>query len=383
MRLHIVTDTFPPEVNGVARTLQRLVDGLRAKKHQIEVIRPGYFVSRKGDSYLFYSLPFPGYSPLRLGLPCKLKFLRLWKQDPPEVVYVATESPFGFSAISAARLLGIPVVSGYHTNFQLYAEEYRLGALRKMASSYLRNVHNRTCCTFAPAEDIGAGLEAQGYENVRLLGRGVDAELFHSRHRDTGLRKSWGVADSGVPVVIVVGRLAREKNLGLAMEAFKKIRELSPGARCVVAGDGPLRNELEKMYPDTIFTGMLYGNALARHYASADVFLFPSLTETFGNVLLEALASGLVTVSFKYAASAQFVLHPENGFQAPFGDAGAFVASALDAAAACRDQALRENARKSAERVSWARVTGQFEADLHEIIRDSSDRPTRPTTAGV
>ncbi len=374
MRITFVTDTFPPEVNGVAKSLHRFVTSLRDSGNEVAVIRPGFHVDGGGETTRIFSVPFPGYRGLRIGLPCRLKLTRLWSEQRPHIVYVATESPLGLSAIKAAAALGIPVVCGYHTNYQLYVDDYRMGALRGFATEYLKSVHNRADCTFAPAEDIGRDLVSEGYHNVRLLGRGVDADLFHPGRRDEGLRREWG-ARGRAPVVCVVGRVAAEKNLDLAFTAFAAMRARCPDARLVIVGDGPRRAGYQAANPGVVFAGMRHGEDLARHYASADIFLFPSMTETFGNVLLEALSSGLVTVSYKYAASAQHVLHPENGLQAAFGDATAFVAQSLESLALSGDPAMRAAARQVAERTSWDAVIQQFEQDLREIVQGSTEEP--------
>jgi glycosyltransferase involved in cell wall biosynthesis len=367
MRISLVTDTFPPEVNGVAKTMARFDSGLRDRGHEVTVVRPGLVEPAGRGRFFFPSVPLPGYDGLRLGLPSPWKLERLWRSLRPDIVYLATESPLGWSALRAAERLGVPVVSGYHTNFALYANGYHLGAFSKAASHCFRYLHNRTRCTFVPAVDVGEGLRAEGYHNVRLVGRGVDSDLFNPSRRDPGLRRAWGAGPS-TPVAIVVGRVAPEKNLALAFRAVAAIREGCPGCVAVVVGDGPSRRDFEVANPGVIFAGLRQGTDLARHYASADVFLFPSETETFGNVLLEAMASGLVTVSYKYAASAEHILAPENGFQAPFGDAGAFCLEAVRAVRHAGDTGLRRRARRAAEAVGWDRILDAFEAGLRDAL---------------
>jgi UDP-2,3-diacylglucosamine pyrophosphatase LpxH/glycosyltransferase involved in cell wall biosynthesis len=363
MRIDIVTDTFAPDVNGVAMTLGRLCDGLRRKGHLVHVIRTGEGGGR-GET-IAASLPLPGYKEVRVGLPGPFKLRKRWLKRRPDAVYVATESPLGSSAIKTANALEIPVAAGFHTNFHQYMEQYRLGGLQPAAMAYLKRVHNRADLTMAPTNDVVDMLRREGFNNVRLLGRGVDTALFDPAKRDAALRAAWG-ARAESPVAIIVGRVAAEKNLPFAMECFRKMREQVPDLRCVVVGDGPIREKLQLENPSVHFTGMQTGEDLARHYASADILLFPSETETFGNVLLEGMASGLVTVSHDYAASALHVAHGDNGLKSPKGDSEAYLAECAAALQRWRDNAFRNRARAAAEVLGWEQVVGSFESHLQE-----------------
>lgn len=213
----------------------------------------------------------------------------------------------GQSAIRAAEDLNIPIVSGFHTNFHEYMKHYRLPILEQLVRGFLKKTHNRTRRTFAPSVDVIKKLEEIGIQDTRLLGRGVDTKLFDPERRDSKLRRRWGIQDGDGIVAIFVSRLAAEKNIPLAAKAFEALRAKLPKVSCVFVGDGPERSKLEKQHPDFIFSGMQQGEDLARHYASGDLFIFPSITETFGSVVTEALASGLVTVAFDYAAPRRFI----------------------------------------------------------------------------
>ena len=364
MKIDFVTDTFPPDVNGVAMTLGRLSEGLRARGHRVHVIRTGG-EGRPGET-VAASVPLPGYKEVRVGLPGPFKLRKRWLKRRPDAIYVATQSPLGVSAVKTAKLLGIPVATGFHTNFHEYMEQYRIGGLQPAAKYYLRRFHSRADCTLAPSPEIVEVLKAEGFPEVHLLGRGVDTALFHPAKRCEALRAEWGAAD-GDPVALVVGRVAAEKNLALAMEAFQRMAAVRPGLRCVVVGDGPVREKLATAHPHVRFAGVRTGEELARHYASADVLLFPSETETFGNVLLEGMASGLVTVSYDYAASGRHVGHGENGFKAPKGDAETFLRCAVEAIDLPRHETLRRSARVSAETLGWERVVEEFENRLARL----------------
>lgn len=363
MRIDIVTDTFAPDVNGVAMTLGRLSEGLRKRGHIVHVIRTGG--ERKAGETLAASISLPGYKEVRVGLPGPFKLRKRWLKRRPDAVYVATESPLGISAIKAANVLGIPVAAGFHTNFHQYMEQYRLGGLQPATMNYLKRVHSRASVTMAPTPDVVAMLEREGFHNVTLLGRGVDTGLFAPARRCAALRAEWGVRE-GSPVALVVGRVAAEKNLSLAMECFRRMREKVPDLRCVCVGDGPLREHLAAKHPFVHFAGVRTGEDLARHYASADILLFPSETETFGNVLLEGMASGLVTVSYDYAASGKYVNHGYNGLKAEKGNSTEYAELAADALRRWQGE-MREEARKSVEALGWDKVVDVFEGTLGEI----------------
>ena len=199
------------------------------------------------------------------------------------------------------------------------------------------------------------------------MGRGVDTELFSPKKRSAALRKEWG-AGATTPVAMVVGRVAPEKNLELAMKAFERMREFDESLVAVVVGDGPLRKALAQKFPWVQFAGMRQGEDLARHYASADILVFPSETETFGNVTLEGMASGLVTVSYDYAAAKEHVVQGGNGLKAPFGVEEAFLRQAGMALVLDRWEGLRRRARQDAEKQSWEGIVSAFEGFLSGVI---------------
>ena len=370
MKIDIVTDTFAPDVNGVAMTLGRLTDGLKLRGHRVHVIHTGE--SAKPGETCSASVPLPGYKEVRVGLPEPFKLRARWLKKRPDAIYVATESPLGKSALKAANALGIPVASGFHTNFHQYMEQYRMGGLQPVAMAYLRRFHQRADCTLTPSQDVVDKLLAEGFTNVHVLGRGVDTELYAPGKRCEALRSAWG-ARPAAPVAVIVGRVAAEKNFELAMLAFELMRHAVPDMQCVVVGDGPLREKLANRYAWVHFAGVQLGEDLAKHYASADVLLFPSETETFGNVLLESMASGLATVSYDYAAAARHVRSGENGLKAKKGDADAFLKQAVAALSIRPHHRLRLAAREVAETLGWEQVVKEFEFRLATI---ASVKPT-------
>ncbi|PMY42661.1 MULTISPECIES: glycosyltransferase family 4 protein [Pseudomonas] len=370
LHITLITETFPPEINGVANTLGRLCDGLRARGHQVELIRPrqGSDQSRVSDEGLLLcrGWPLPGYPGLQWGQSSMHKLLRRWKRHRPDVLYIATEGPLGLSALRAARRLGISVVSGFHTNFQQYSSQYGLGLLTRLLTHYLRWFHNRSKLTLVPSASQRLELERRNFERLALLSRGVDSQLFHPAKRLNELRESWGLGNDDI-AVIHVGRLAPEKNLGLLKRCFTQLQNTYPqqAMKLIVVGDGPQRAVLQKELPNAVFCGSQRGEALASHYASGDLFLFPSLTETFGNVVLEALASGLAVVAYDQAAAAQHIRHGYNGVLAMPGDECAFCDAAnwlLGEPETLRR--VRLNARQHASRQGWAAIIEQFETQL-------------------
>jgi glycosyltransferase involved in cell wall biosynthesis len=374
LRIAVVTETYVPEVNGVALSAARFVEGLRRRDHEIQLVRPRQDQDRSdhaagmqdvpGQDVLTYGVPIPRYPGLRMGLPATRALVRLWRRNRPDVVHVLTEGLLGWSAVSAARKLKLPVVSDFRTNFHSYSRHYGVGWLGKPILAYLRKFHNRTLCTLVPTEAMRAQLAALGFRDLRVVARGVDTTLFDPARRSETLRAAWGVGPSD-PVLLHVGRIAAEKNLTALVSAYAAARVQEPRSRLVLVGDGPARAEVQARCPDAIFAGTRRGEDLAAHYASADVFLFPSLTETYGNVTLEALASGLAVVAFDYAAAAETIRNGDNGLLAPMGDAGAFAALAASTVSdLARARAMGSNARESALKLGWDLVVRQLETLL-------------------
>jgi glycosyltransferase involved in cell wall biosynthesis len=292
--------------------------------------------------------------------------IKVIQETGSEVLYVATETPLGIAAIRAAKKLGVPVVSGFHTNFQTYLEKYRLPGLETVAKTLLRTLHNQTARTLTPSEDTAEVLRSWGIANVGVLGRGVDTELFHPGKRDEALRASWGAGPDTL-VAMYVGRLAAEKNLPLTAQALVAMQAVNKEVVGVFVGDGPRAKALEVEHPGFVYAGSRVGEDLARHYASADVFVFPSETETFGNVVLEAMASGLAVVAYDYAAPRLLIRDGVNGWLVPFGDSAAFLARVEAVSREPMPEGLRLRAREMALTHSWARVIEQFEGELLSV----------------
>ena len=373
LRIAMVTETYPPEVNGVARTVSEMVEGLRLRGHSIQLVRPRQngadraFLDGNLEEVLGRGIAIPRYPQLKLGLPARRALLRQWSLRRPDVVHIATEGPLGWSALAAAKNLGVPAATDFHTNFHTYSRHYGVGWLARPVVAYLRRFHNRAHCTLVPTAELAEELARDGFQRLRVVGRGVNPAVFSPQRRSAALRARWGAADD-TPVVLCVSRFAPEKNFPLVIKAFEAMRQARPDAKLVLVGDGPMSEALRRRNVGYVIAGRLVNGELSAHYASADLFLFPSTSETFGNVTLEAMASGLGIVAYRYAAAREHLRHEESALLATPEDEAAFIAAAerlvREPALAGR---LGRAARASAERLTWQRIVEDFEAVLFHV----------------
>ncbi|WP_119462164.1 glycosyltransferase family 4 protein [Rhodospirillaceae bacterium SYSU D60014] len=272
MRIVIVSDAWLPQINGVVRTMTRVKHELEQLGHPIEVISPN----------LFRTVPCPTYPEIRLALAPGRRLAALIDSFQPCAVHISTEGPLGQAARRYCRKRGLPFTTAYHTRFPEYIHARARIPLR-LSYAVLRRFHGAAANVMVATESIEKELAARGFRNIRRWSRGVDTDLFRPQDKD--------FLDAPRPIFLSVGRVAVEKNI----EAFLRLD--LPGSKLVV-GDGPMLGELRRRYPDVRFVGAKQGEELARHYAAADVFVFPSRTDTFGLVLLEALASGLPVAAY-------------------------------------------------------------------------------------
>ena len=380
MRIAYVTETWPPELNGVSLTVERTVRHLRSRGHIVELVRPrqpGQPALDASDELRTAGCVIPMYPDLRFGLALPGTLTRRFETSRPDVVHLATPGPLAWAALAAAGSLRVPTTSDFRTNFHQYSRHYGLGALSGGVLGLLRRFHNGTDRTFVPTRASQRELAAQGFRHLTIVGRGVDTAQFTPAARSEALRRSWQAADDA-PVYLIVGRIAAEKNVELALRAFEAVRQRQPQARLVVVGDGPAKARLASRYPHAIFTGPKRGAELAAHYASADVFMFPSLSDTFGNVVMEALASGLAVLSFDCAAAAEHVVDGVSGRLMSPGDDAAFVAAAVDLALTpLQLTGYGVAAIAAARRASWDDVLTRFEARLVDTVDALETPPAR------
>lgn len=376
MHVAIVTETYPPEVNGVALTVRNMESGLRNAGFRTSVVRPRQDSDLEGDAAegqtLVRGARLPRYPGLQFGWPAGRRLRRLWSAHRPDVAYVATEGPLGWSALRLANAMRIPVVAGFHTRFDEYMKRYGFPFLAPVAWRWMRSFHNRAQRTLVPTDALRNLLTDGGFRHVSVLGRAVDGERFHPSRRDEALRAQWGLGSEDL-AVCHVGRIAPEKNLDLLISAFDAIKAEQPAARMVWIGDGPSRTDLQRLHPEHVFCGVHRGIALAAHLASTDLFLFPSVTETFGNVTLEAMASGVPTVAFDYGAAGTCMRHDESGVLVPLNEPARFVP---ESARVARDTALRTRissaARQIVETLRPEVITRQL-IDILEEVRHGQD----------
>jgi glycosyltransferase involved in cell wall biosynthesis len=373
MRIALVTETYWPDINGVAMTLHRVFTALSRQGHNIQLVCTKN--SERSDEHSAHlssmleasSIPAPGYAEVKFGVPMNHRLRRLWQEQRPNAIYVATEGPLGYAATHLARKLNIPVASGFHTNFQSYSDHYRLGWFRKLIAGYLVHMHNLTDCTIVPTVEQSQVLRDMGVHQVAVVGRGVDTNLFNPGRRSIELRQSWG-ANEKTPVMIYVGRIAEEKNLDLTLRCYDELKAMDPSLVFIMVGKGPAMERIRRTHPDIILTGPKTGDELGAHYASADFFPFTSVTETYGNVIWESMASGIGILSYHYAAGKIHIEQGENGYHVPIGDEAAYLQTAKhflqDPVALSR---MRRNASEHAQHYNWPSIAAGFEQVLQSL----------------
>lgn len=389
LKISFVSETFVPEVNGVSLTLEKMIAGLEDCGHRISVFRPAQpvdqasFMKLTADSltglfpgrtkynkhHLSVSLRMPFYPDVQVGLASVHFFRSRFLRDRPDIVHIVTEGPLGFSAMLAARSLGIGVVSDYRTHFDQYFNYYGMQKLSKAVRTYLRIFHNLTERTFVPSVGLMKELGNRGYKRVRKIGRGIDCELFRPGNFEEESAK-----DKRCPVIMYAGRVAPEKNTGLAIRAFRSIQQFMSGAAMIVAGDGPQKEQLERENPDINFTGFQNRQQLSELYRKSDIFLFPSLTDTYGNVVAEAAASQMAVVAYNRGAANELLTDGISGFLADGDSDDEFLRITINAVQ-CFVQSpsvfrgIRRSARMMAEHNSWDEITALLEKNYTDIVQ--------------
>ena len=367
-RALLFTDTFA-EVNGVAGTMRRVAAAAEAGTYAGAVVVAADEPPAPGTIALppDWSLPLPSYEALDLRFPLPTEALERIEEQRPDVVHVATPGPVGLCGLLVARLLGIPIVGSYHTELGPYALHLTRDALVADATDVYVDWFYRQCATvLAPTRGVATALDARGYPAVGVWGRGVDSERFGPEHRSEDLR--FGVLGDDADVLLLsVGRLSEEKRIGVLLDAFAFLSRERRDVRLVVAGDGPARRELELTAPAGVtFVGELRGAALAELYASADVFCFPSTTDTFGQVLLEAGASGLPVVAANAGGAQELVAHGVTGQLVAPEDPRGLAAALLELAA---DRRLRTRLGRAGREAALARTWDAAIAELSAAYR--------------
>ncbi len=376
MRITIVTETYFPQVNGVSRTLGELVRHLIDSGDEVQLIHPDYGESIDGHerSHAVRSVMLPFYKELYLPLPPFVGVRRAIDAFRPDIVHIATEATLGLSVLRFAVKRRLAIVSSFHTNFDQYSRHYRVGWLRSVIWQYLRWFHNRTRETYVPSRATIRQLEVLGFERVVLWKRGVDAEMFRpDRPGRDEVRRALGWTPEDV-VIAHVSRIAPEKNVDDLADALAIVAARRPEVRILMVGDGPSRGSVERrLGPSARFVGYKKGQELADHYAAADLFAFASRTETFGNVVLEAMASSLPVVAVRAGGVGETVLLGETGSLVEPSDPPDRLARELIRLVDQPGERKRmaAAARKYAESQSWSSIMGGLRERYLAIIAEA------------
>jgi glycosyltransferase involved in cell wall biosynthesis len=377
MRVAIITETFLPNVNGVVTTLCRQLEHLQAEGHEVMLFAPqGAPESYAGAEIVpLQGLPLPMYPEVQLTPP-QWGFTAHLRRFKPDLLHMAGLAALGATGRYVAQHLRLPLVAAYHTDWPAYSAHYGMGFLRSLIYRYLRWIHNGCALTLCPSSATIADLRAHGFRRLRLWGRGVDTVRFHPRFRSEAWRRSVGLQPDE-KLLLYVGRLATEKRVELLAEAIERL----DGVRLVLVGDGPARSQLEQRLAGApvYFTGYLQGEALSTAYAGADAFVFPSDTETFGQVIQEAMASGLPVVAARAGGAIDLVREGVTGAFFTPGNVDELCGQVRSVLANPSHLAAMGFAgRAAAERRSWSHVMDELLDHYRRALRRRTLPRLRP-----
>jgi phosphatidylinositol alpha 1,6-mannosyltransferase len=372
LRVALFTGNYNHIRDGVSQTLNRLVRFLESRGVEVLIFAPSIKhpqVDHDGELVVVPSVAIPGRSEYRFSLLLPKKEKQALEAFNPDIVHVATPDLLGILAVRWAREHGVCLVSSYHTHFTSYLTYYRLQWAESLVWRYLRWFYSKTRQIHAPTPSMVDKLKEVGFDgDLRVWSRGIDMDRFRPEKRSLEWRRSIGIEDDDI-VVLFVSRLVWEKNVGLYTGALQQLMKKHDRVRPLVVGDGPAREDMEKKLPSESFTGYLYGDELARAYASSDLFLFPSVSEAFGNVTLEAMASGLPCVVANAVGSKSLVAHDVNGYLVDVNRPELFseFADKLIVDTELR-QRMAGSSLKRAASYSWSRINGQLLEAYREAL---------------
>ncbi|OTG84759.1 glycosyltransferase family 4 protein [Acinetobacter sp. ANC 4648] len=379
LKITIVTETWPPEINGVALSLLQFCKGLQQQGHKILLIRPEqkhqFNDFKPNKECLVKAQSIPKYSDMQFGWPQYLKISQVISDFSPNVIHIVTEGPLGFTALHVAKTKNIPVSSAFHSPFQELSRFFDLAFLVKPIQKYLCWFHNNTQLTCVPSQDTKQALINFGVTcPLVVVGQGIDIEKFSAKYRSKALRQQWEACED-TTVMLYVGRLSPEKEINVLIDAYYAIKKHHPKKiKLVIVGSGPDQLRLLQMQnsDELIFTGSLSGIPLAEAYASADVFVFASQVETFGNVVLEAMASGLPVIAYNYACAQLHVKHQVSGWLSPLGRTDQFIQYMLQLP---NNKILHQMGRKAqadVQNLGWKHPIQQFEQALYQLTQETT-----------
>jgi glycosyltransferase involved in cell wall biosynthesis len=372
LRIAYFTESLPPLTDGVARTYTRLAETLNRQKIDFRFfapVKPEEKNPWRGRTQRLLSVPFPLYDYYRVSIPYLQGLSASLDHFKPDLIQVAAPTPLCLYAQNYAKHRGIPTVAGYHTHFADYFPYYGFGSLTSWGWNYTRWFYNRSLATYAPSPATARELGQRGFRNVRLWTRGVDTKKFSPRLRSAALRRKLGLGKE--PLLLFAGRMVGEKDLEDLAQAAAHLRKTGFSFHLAFAGDGPLRAPLQARFAQDHFFGFLQGKALAELYASSDLFVFPSTTETFGNVVLEAFASGLPVIGADKGGSSDLVKPGVNGFLAlpkSPADFARQIQRFLENPALGRR--LKTGALQTAAAYEWRVINGQLIQDCQTLVQD-------------
>lgn len=372
LRIVLVTGNYNHVPDGVSLTLNRLVRYLEADGHEVLIIAPTIDnppIKHAGTLMPIPSYAMPGREEYRIGLGLTDKVRTAISKFKPDLVHIATPDFTGFQALMYSADRNYPVVSSYHTHFSSYLEYYKMGILESGLWAYLRFFYGNCVHTYVPSESMIAGLSKHGIQDgLKIWARGIEPNVFNPTKRDVTWRVGHDIREVDV-VVTFVSRLVWEKEMRTLRSVFNELHKRNPQIKTVIVGEGPAGEELRATMPNTLFTGYQNGENLARIYASSDVFMFPSITETFGNVTLEALASGVPVVVANAQGNRSLVEHGYNGFLVTPRDVAEFTDRILLLShdAELRSQ-MSKNAVEFASRFTWDQIFSQLVCNYHQAI---------------
>lgn len=386
MRILYFTDTYFPQINGVTNTLDRLVKYLDSTEHKYLFFAP-YYENSPGNvkercTRRFKSISFPAYPECRISIPFYSKLCRIADKFKPDIIHLMTPMGLGFTGVRYAQERGIPLVSSFTTNFNTYLKYYKLDFLDSLIWNYFKWFHGSCGINFCPSWETLRMLETKEIQNLKIMSRGIDTGAFNPVHRNAEIRRNLKINEK--IAFLYVGRIAREKDLDILMESIRQINSRYPDmAEFILAGDGPYISQLKKAAPENvIFTGYLKGEALSDLYASCDVFVFPSSTETFGNVVLEAMASGLPVLAVNSGGVKESVIDGYNGFLCEPRNADSFM-QLISGFIQNKELIghMGENARQYTLTRSWSNIFNQMLNDYQILVEQSTSNKKIPDKA--
>jgi len=374
MRIAYFADSLPPRIDGVSRTYINLADTLQEKEIDFCFFSP----FKPNDEFLWTdkveqvsSVPLFVYTDYKIGIPSKKHLYNKLDSFKPDLIHTSSPTYLGILGADYAAKRKIPAVSVYHTDFTSYFKYYKIKKAEKLGWQYLQWFYKQFTKIYAPSLSSCRQLIELGFNNIELWQRGIDSILFSPNKKNHAFRKM--IAPNNETILLFTGRLVKEKDIDDLTKIYLKLKQRKVPFRMLIVGEGPSRQELETAMPEAVFTGFLSGNGLAEMYASSDIFVFPSTTETFGNVVLEACASGLPVIGSDKGSVSDLIKHGETGFVCRAKDEYDFADKIIEI---IRTPGLKESMSKSArcyaEQFKWNAINGSLINSYKETIENFS-----------